>query len=291
METHLALVNLEQDKEGEDWAESPEAMGDGSSSPSLQPRPTYLETPRQFHPERDQGESNPESSFGLQVDTYYGASVPDFTALEFVEPYIERAGTISPQAVSEQPPVLLDLTELVHEPQSPVQPAPEAMEVNEGDNHFQVAPEQSPISEDEKHKDTENESSKEQDNDNEDDNGDVYQEGYRGSKFTKEEDEKLRQSVAIYGRNWALIANLLPGKNRKQVRERYENFLKKRISRSPFTPEEDALILQLIERMGRKFYAIAEQMEGRTAIMIKNRYYNKLKTVKHRSRAQSDDLI
>ena len=98
----------------------------------------------------------------------------------------------------------------------------------------------------------------------------------RKSKFTPHEDENLKEYVAKYGRNWALIAKLIPNKERKQVRERYDNFLVKKLNRKSFSAEEDLKILDLIEKMGTKFYKIAEQLEGRTAIMVKNRYYSKL---------------
>jgi hypothetical protein len=98
----------------------------------------------------------------------------------------------------------------------------------------------------------------------------------RKSKFTPQEDEILKDLVSKHGRNWALIAKMIPNKERKQVRERFENFLAKKLSRKSFTAEEDCKILELIEKMGTKFYKIAEQLEGRTAIMVKNRYYSKL---------------
>lgn len=98
----------------------------------------------------------------------------------------------------------------------------------------------------------------------------------RRGKFTPEEDARLKALVAEHGRNWALIAKLMQDKERKQVRERYENFLGKKLNRKPFSIEDDCKILDLIGKMGTKFYKIAEQFEGRSATMIKNRYYSKL---------------
>lgn len=98
----------------------------------------------------------------------------------------------------------------------------------------------------------------------------------RKGKFTEEEDELLKVLVGKHGRNWALISKQIPAKDRKQLRERYENFLSKKLKRTPFSEEEDNKILDLVDKIGRKFYKVAGELEGRTAIMIKNRYYTKL---------------
>lgn len=111
----------------------------------------------------------------------------------------------------------------------------------------------------------------------------------RNRKFTREEDEKLKALVKIYGEGaWSRIADEMGGRNRKQVRERYVNFLKKERVVSEFTPEEDALILQFVQTSGRKWSSIAEQLTGKTPIMIKNRYYAKLRrTTKLESKQRS----
>lgn len=100
--------------------------------------------------------------------------------------------------------------------------------------------------------------------------------GLRRGKFTKEEDELLKDLVKKHGRNWALISKFMLLKDRKQLRERYDNFLSKKLCRTPFTEAEDNKILELVEKIGTKFYKMAEEFEGRSAIMIKNRYYSKL---------------
>eukprot|EP00826_Nyctotherus_ovalis_P028114 TRINITY_DN2213_c0_g1_i15.p1 TRINITY_DN2213_c0_g1~~TRINITY_DN2213_c0_g1_i15.p1 ORF type:complete len:231 (-),score=77.48 TRINITY_DN2213_c0_g1_i15:432-1067(-) len=67
----------------------------------------------------------------------------------------------------------------------------------------------------------------------------------RNRKFTQEEDERLKTLVKVYGEGaWSRIAEEMEGRNRKQVRERYVNFLKKERVVPEFTSEEDAIILQ-----------------------------------------------
>lgn len=100
----------------------------------------------------------------------------------------------------------------------------------------------------------------------------------RNRKFTREEDEKLKNLVKTYGEGaWSKIAEEMDGRNRKQVRERYINFLKKERVVTEFTPEEDATILQFVQENGRKWSSLAELLVGKTPIMIKNRYYAKLR--------------
>jgi len=103
----------------------------------------------------------------------------------------------------------------------------------------------------------------------------------RNRKFTKEEDEKLRVLVKVYGEGaWSQIAKEMKGRNRKQVRERYVNFLKKEHLVPEFSAEEDITILKYVQTHGRKWSAISEQLRSKTPIMIKNRYYTKLAKIK-----------
>lgn len=100
----------------------------------------------------------------------------------------------------------------------------------------------------------------------------------RNQKFTKEEDEHLLMLVGKYGQSaWSLIAEEMKGRNRKQLRERYINFLKNKQITSEFTPEEDMVIIQFVEAEGRKWSLISEMLPGKTPIMIKNRYYARLR--------------
>ncbi len=108
-------------------------------------------------------------------------------------------------------------------------------------------------------------------------------------KFTREEDEKLKELVKLYGEgSWSRIAEKMEGRNRKQVRDRYENFLKKERSTQEFSPEEDALIMRLVEEKGRKWNLIAEQLPGRPPIIVKNRYYTKLRRAPSTPSCQSE---
>lgn len=103
----------------------------------------------------------------------------------------------------------------------------------------------------------------------------------RKSAFTPRLEQQLIRLVAQYGDNdWSTIARHMPQFNRKQLRERYVNFLRKERAGHDFTPEEDEKVLRLVDSLGRKWEEIAKRLPGRTAIMIKNRYATKLKNRK-----------
>jgi hypothetical protein len=64
------------------------------------------------------------------------------------------------------------------------------------------------------------------------------------SSWSKTEDELLVQAVSKWGpHDWYQIASEIPGRLPRQCRERYKNHLRQGINTSPFTPEEDAIIL------------------------------------------------
>ena len=114
----------------------------------------------------------------------------------------------------------------------------------------------------------------------------------RSKKFTKEEDEKLKNLVKIYGEGcWSFIAGKMDGRNRKQVRERYINFIKKERTTDEFTPEEDAIVMNYVRQEGRKWSSLSEMLPGRTPIMVKNRYYAKLRKILKAGNVESAESL
>lgn len=96
-------------------------------------------------------------------------------------------------------------------------------------------------------------------------------------KFTREEDDTIRNLIAKYGTNWNLIAHQLEGRTGKQVRDRYLNHLQPHLRASKFSDEEDKQILELYHKIGPKWKDIAEKLDGRTENMVKNRFYSHLR--------------
>lgn len=93
------------------------------------------------------------------------------------------------------------------------------------------------------------------------------------AKFDAEEDEHLKRVVEKYGTNdWELIAIKIRGRTARQCRERWTNYLNPAIDNSEWTEEEDALLLEKHEEIGRHWKAIAEFFPNRTDIAVKNRW-------------------
>lgn len=91
--------------------------------------------------------------------------------------------------------------------------------------------------------------------------------------WTRQEDETIISFVNQNGRkHWSKLANLLPGRLGKQVRERWVNHLDPSINRGPFTQEEDLKIIELHKRYGNHWSAISTFLPSRSHNAIKNRW-------------------
>lgn len=96
--------------------------------------------------------------------------------------------------------------------------------------------------------------------------------------WTRHEDEVIIQYVKENGtRNWRNLCSLLPGRIGKQCRERWRNHLDPSINHSPWTEEEDELLIKLHREYGNKWVKISSMMKDRSDNAIKNRWNSTLK--------------
>ena len=92
-------------------------------------------------------------------------------------------------------------------------------------------------------------------------------------RFTSDEDEQLRAAVRELGMgNWRIIADRLPGRTARQVRDRWTSYLSEDVRWGAWSVEEDELLLRLYGEYGAKWMQISRRLRGRTDGMVKNRH-------------------
>jgi hypothetical protein len=72
--------------------------------------------------------------------------------------------------------------------------------------------------------------------------------------------------------DWSIIADQMEGRTPRQCKERWTHYLSPSITRESWLPNEDDLLLELVNEHGRKWKTFERSFPGRTDINIKNRY-------------------
>ena len=94
----------------------------------------------------------------------------------------------------------------------------------------------------------------------------------RKIKWQVDDDVLLIHAINLAGQNWPTVSKLVPGKTARQCRDRYQNVLSKQVDKSPFSPDEDALLLKLVQEHGQRFEHFTKYFSHRPGIALKNRY-------------------
>jgi hypothetical protein len=93
------------------------------------------------------------------------------------------------------------------------------------------------------------------------------------SKFDPDEDNRLLSVVRALGTSdWSQVAAALPGRNARQCRERWRNYVDPTLVTGNWTPAEDELLLSKFRDLGSKWDAISAFFQGRARNSIRNRF-------------------
>jgi hypothetical protein len=96
-------------------------------------------------------------------------------------------------------------------------------------------------------------------------------------RWTEDEDRVLVFLVSQGHKNWGRVAENMPGRTSKQCRERWNNYLDPTLVHTPFTEEEDSVLLHLHKEHGNKWAYIARLIPGRTENAVKLRFNSLMK--------------
>ncbi|XP_047243213.1 transcriptional activator Myb isoform X1 [Girardinichthys multiradiatus] len=135
---------------------------------------------------------------------------------------------------------------------------------------------------------------------------DVYEHDYDGTlakvgkrhlgktRWTREEDEKLKKLVELHGsEDWKLIASLLTNRTDVQCQHRWQKVLNPELIKGPWTKEEDQRVIELVQKYGAKRWSvIAKHLKGRIGKQCRERWHNHLNPeVKKTSWTEEEDRI
>jgi hypothetical protein len=96
----------------------------------------------------------------------------------------------------------------------------------------------------------------------------------RRQKFTPDEDARLCNLVLQFGmRDWVTISQHMTGRNARQCRHRYKNYLIEDRKVSAWTEQEDKILIEKFQVLGSKWVEIANHLPGRTGNNVKNRWH------------------
>ena len=95
----------------------------------------------------------------------------------------------------------------------------------------------------------------------------------RKKKFTKEEDDQLREFVNEFGEDkWEEISKRMINRNPRQCHDRWKYYLSPKVNNEPFTQEEDQLLIKLVSKYGGMWVQISKKFKNRSDIQMKNRW-------------------
>jgi hypothetical protein len=105
------------------------------------------------------------------------------------------------------------------------------------------------------------------------------------NKFSPAEDLRLCEIVDYLGhQNWVEVAVHMPGRNARQCRERWMNYVNPTIRQLPWTASEELLLEQKLVQLGPKWQVIASFFPNRSRNYVKNHWATKQRRLRRQTR-------
>jgi hypothetical protein len=102
------------------------------------------------------------------------------------------------------------------------------------------------------------------------------------SKFAPFEDSLLRDAVRTHGSaDWTVIATFVPGRNARQCRERWNNYVNPHLTQAAWTKADDQLLLEKFAELGSRWQLISGFFVGRSKNAIRNRFLSMRRGARH----------
>jgi len=117
----------------------------------------------------------------------------------------------------------------------------------------------------------------------------VLKPGRKTGRWTDDEDNMVKYYYTMHPKKWTIIAAYIPGRNGKQVRDRWEDTLDPTLRHDSFSPEEDDELLRLFQKHGTKWKKIAAELPGRSGNHVKNRFNASLKKTYEKKKAGTSE--
>ena len=92
-------------------------------------------------------------------------------------------------------------------------------------------------------------------------------------RFTKEEDEKLKELVLKYGeQNWLIVSSRMHTRNSRQCKDRWFQYLSPNANLVPWTLEEEIYLKCLVVELNGRWSEIAKRFPGRSDSQVRNKW-------------------
>ncbi|KAJ0423238.1 hypothetical protein BJY00DRAFT_310366 [Aspergillus carlsbadensis] len=92
--------------------------------------------------------------------------------------------------------------------------------------------------------------------------------------WTEAEDDRLRKAIERHGTKWAIVASAVGTRLPDQCSKRWSHAINPEIDHSPWTPQEDQMLIQNVNKHGHYWQQIVSlYFPGRTSLAAKNRYH------------------